>query len=365
MPMAMDSSPLMNALLAWAAGHINCFDNTFTSAASEYRSSALISVASSLPSSYPASQLAETETTLAACLVLCSAEISTCASNGWYDHLMGAKGIIESAVAQCPGGVILRGTECFMRTQDGQWLLRDFAYHDVLGSVTMGCEPLIKGRYWIPGDQPVLDAYVGVGSEILAMISEICCLKTEVDETAVFTGWDEQDDVLQGLLQNSGAWQPFFRIESQLKQWDCLGATNEYLIELAESYRCAALICLYRKARDFFPWDTPRLDELIAEQVRELVALFEIIPYQSMPEGGLLFPVFIAGGETMDNEFIAIIRTRLQGFKAHRGFTHISLAEDVLEELWRLKKRNVTGPDGKPVDWMDILRRRGLKLMLH
>ncbi|RDW60680.1 hypothetical protein BP6252_12063 [Coleophoma cylindrospora] len=355
MPMAMDSQPVLNSLLAWTAGHIKFFDESYSPVASEYRSAALVSLASALPSN------ANPDTTLAACLVLCAAASPT---NHWYDHLQGAKSIIESASMTSPTGTLLTGTECFMQTPDGQWLLRHFAYHDVLGAVAMGTKPLIAGPYWLPRGGFILDAYVGVASEILAMISEICCLTYENKTSQVALEWDNQDWMPEPSLEGFQSWYPLLDLESRITNWECPTTTQEYLVELAESYRLAALICLYRKARDFFPSDTPHINLRISQHVAELVRILESIPYQSMAEGGLLFPLFIAGGETMDDVSISIIRTRLQGLLAHRGFAHTGLSTEILEELWRLKKRDVKSPEGRNVDWLDILKRRGIKLML-
>jgi hypothetical protein len=201
----------------------------------------------------------------------------------------------------------------------------------------MGTEPLLKGAYWLTRNAQALDAFVGIGSEILAMISEICCLKLESDGYQDLALWDDQipDDGNQAT--HFDTWYPLLELESRLTEWTCPAVTQEYISELAETYRYAALVCLFRKARQLFPQDTWHIELRIAQNVAALVGLLGAIPYQSMAEGGLLYPLFIAGGDTMDEVSLALVKTRMQGLLEHRGFAHVALAIEVLEELWRLK----------------------------
>lgn len=355
MPMALESPSVLKSILAWAASHLSGFQVDYEPTALRYGSSALQCLASDL------SDKSKHETNLASCLILCAAASP---SNQWHSHLEGAKAIIETVVATGPGGKTLRGVEYFAQSQDGQWLLRDFSYHDVLGAVSMGREPLIKGKYWLPQDQHVLDACMGLGSGILGILSEICCLKLDSATTAQYEADSEWPEGSRTGVDYS-SWPPFVDIESRLCAWACADGQAEDLVELAESHRLTALVCLYRKMRELFPEDNPNINAEIARLVRDLIQSIEKTSYQSIAEGGLIFPVFIAGGDAPDEDSIAAIRVRMKGLLEHRGFKHIALALDVLEELWRLKQRGVKHPNGLDIDWRDIVDRREIKLMLH
>ncbi|KAJ6008215.1 hypothetical protein N7540_012191 [Penicillium herquei] len=350
--MAMQSTSVLNSILAWSASHMSAFQPSYEKNAIQLSSSALQCLAKDL------SDISKHETSLASCLILCAAASP---SNQWYNHPEGAKTIIETAAAQGPGGKTMRGVEYFKQSQDGQWLLRDFSYHDIVGAVAMGREPLIKGKYWIANGQQFLDACMGLGSEVLEIISEICCLKRE-DLTMALGPYSTELGVYD--TQSYSTWAPFLDIDSRLRAWMCTEGGPEYLAELAECHRLTALLCLYRKMRELFPQELASINSEISVVASLLSQSIEAIPYQSMAEAGLIFPVFMAGGDAEDEASIAMLRTRMQALQGHRGFKYISLALEVLEELWRLKLRKVKRPDGTGIHWRDIVQRREIKLML-
>lgn len=355
MPMALESPSVLRSILAWAAKHLSGFQEGYESTALCHGSAALQCLASELRDTL------RYETNLASCLILSAAASPT---NQWYSHLEGAKTVIETAVATGPGGKTLRGADYFKQSADGQWLLRDFSYHDVLGAVAMGCEPLLKGTYWLPENGRVLDACMGLASPILGLLSEICCLRLDSAITA-------QLEAGQDTCKNCGSrvgyrsWPPFVDIESRLRNWTCADGQPEDLIDLAESHRLTALVCLYRKGRTLFPHESADINLEITRLVGQLIQSIEKIPYQSLAEGGLIFPTFIAGGDAPDETSMASVRARMNGLLGHRGFRHIALALDVLEELWRLKLRKTKNANGLDIDWRDIVDKRKIKLMLH
>jgi hypothetical protein len=302
-------------------------------------------------------------------LVLSATEIVYGDTEHWHHHLKGAKQIIMTAECVGAGGKKLKGPECFAMERYGQWLLRNFAYHDVLGSVTSDEGPLIPGAYWLHDETTILDSYVGVGSEILAMLSDICKL------------YDGSRDHLDPLFaersleiktQRGGAtefWQAADELEFKLQEWICPEAFDEGLIELAESYRGAAFIALYRKQRSrcvnynegrFLPL----IKDKIATAVQKAISNIERIALLSLPECGLLFPLFMVGGDTLEACYIEIVRSRLQLLLENRRFGNIARAIEVLEEFWRLRMTGVKNSQGRDLDWKDILRRKGWRLTL-
>jgi hypothetical protein len=259
-----------------------------------------------------------------------------------------------------------------MRSRDGQWLLRNFAYHDVLGSVTSTEGPLLKGAYWIDDNatETVVDSYVGIGSGVLAILSEICDLDTKMvfstDESSTDSGVEIE------IEPESDFWQIADELESKLQHWQCPECSDSPLVELAEAYRHAAFIALYRKQRSVLT-SQPQLSLgrtlsqitfKLAQAVNSTIVHIQQVPSQSLPECGLLFPLFMVGGDTLDAKNIELVRVRMQRLLKERGFGNIGKAQEVLEELWRLRVTGAKGPEGRELDWMDILRSKGWRLML-
>lgn len=368
LPMAMDSPPLLDSLIAWSSAHLSCFDPSYKITAVEKQSIAFSAVANSLSSNSELDCLRETD--LASCLVLCATEVSLGDTSRWYDHLVGAKHIILPARLQGPGGRIYNGTKAFMNSLDGTWLLRNFAYHDILGSVTTGEEPLLKGDYWIHDNVEVIDAYAGVASRVLALISEASCLPLE--ETKCGKVVEEDGD-----SESSEAYdifQSYRKLEIKIREWTCPPATQKGLVSMAHAYRGAASIHLYRKWRKALQQENspspstadqlPILNSKISIAVGDTLRHISEVQPTSLPECGLLFPLFMAGGDTTDPTHIEIIRVRLKTLLDHRGFRNIKNATDILEELWRLKACGVKNKSGVEVDWVDVIQRTGIKLIL-
>jgi transcriptional activator protein UGA3 len=343
--MAVESPALLSAILAWSSIHLSCYNKSHELTAINHQSSALVALASSLNSR----NSAELDTTLAACLVLCATEIAYGDTDKWYNHMKGAREIIISARIADANGNVLTGPECFIQSKDGEWLLRNFAYHDVLASVTLGRPPLIRGNYWTPNDEVIVDAYVGVGGKLLALMSDISSLIEEDN--------GEHKAELDIISES-------FSLESQLLNWTPPPHAHEILIELAEAYRSTALIHLYRQVRKRFPEGIDVIQEKMKTQVQETIRHVERIPPESLPGCGILFPLFMAGGDATEEAHMQSVQARLQVLEQHRAFGNIKRARDVLEELWRLRIVGMKGQDGRPVDWLDVLQRKQWKLML-
>jgi transcriptional activator protein UGA3 len=267
----------------------------------------------------------------------------------------------------------MRGAECYMRSRDGQWLLRNFAYHDVLGSVTSTEGPLLKGAYWIDDDatETVVDSYVGIGSGVLALLSEICYLDSKTFQMDASIVSEEFDDDIE-VDGDPDFWQKADELEFRLQHWIFPECSDPILVELVEAYRSSAFIALYRKQRSFLT-SQPALGHgrslslincKITQAIEETLVHIQQVPIQSLPECGLLFPLFMVGGETLEAKNIELVRLRVQTLLKDRGFGNIGKAQEVLEELWRLRVTGAKGPKGRELDWMDILKRKGWRLML-
>ncbi|RDW87237.1 hypothetical protein BP5796_02931 [Coleophoma crateriformis] len=382
LPMAMDSLSLQKALMAWSSAHISSYLKSYMVRALEHRSQALQSSAGALARCSHSSSQADIEVMLATGLVLCAMDIVLGDTESWFQHLVGARDIILFACTFNSNGVVLRGPQCF-RGSDSQWLLRNFAYHDIIGSLTTLEPPLIQGSYWSSGDGSIVDSYWGIGTEVLVMLSEVCALNpSEVTEE------DEHEDEAEELSQQqqereqlahdaplpsisaSSFWKDSVRLEAKLQRWQCTNFSNLSLVKLVQAQRSTALIVLHRKQRIYCynnPAQARRLPVItakVAAAVQSSVYHIRRLNLDSRAAGGLLCPLFIAGGDAMESADFEFLRGSLQKMFDRRGFGNIARAIDVLDELWRLRLNGFHGPAGRPVDWIDVLERRGWRLML-
>ncbi|KAF9634718.1 hypothetical protein BFW01_g5613 [Lasiodiplodia theobromae] len=403
LPMATESPMLLNAIIAHSSSHLSLRDKSYEVLALQSRSNALSSLAASLSSTDR-----DPELDLSCCLVLCSMESILGDTSKWYNHLVGASQIIRatSGTMYEDGQLSADQLAQFFNTFEGRWLKRNFAYHDALHTVTMNTRPLISGYYWQSADEEVADSYFGLASRIIYLISEISVLNADMAEaTAAFAkeatqspspasstttgtsptviGEDEakilDDPEIQHvprsdipLPETNGQSQVRSdfssraqRLESELQEWTPPDCQDIHLKAMAETYRNAALIHLYRVLRRHLPDLTPALDRKLAAPVQGIVEAVEKMPVRCLPETTLLFPLFMAGGETNQADQIRIIRQRMVDIINYRHFHNVEVALTVLDELWRLRAGNTTPGNGqRRVDWVDVLARRRWRLAL-
>ncbi|KAK0640484.1 hypothetical protein DIS24_g9310 [Lasiodiplodia hormozganensis] len=403
LPMATESPMLLNAIIAHSSSHLSLRDKSYEVLALQSRSNALSSLAASLSSTDR-----DPELDLSCCLVLCSMESILGDTSKWYNHLVGASQIIRatSGTMYEDGQLSADQLAQFFNTFEGRWLKRNFAYHDALHTVTMNTRPLISGYYWQSADEEVADSYFGLASRIIYLISEISVLNADMAEaTAAFAkeatqspspasstttgtsptviGEDEakilDDPEIQHVPRSdiplpetngqSQARSDFSsraqRLEIELQEWTPPDCQDIHLKAMAETYRNAALIHLYRVLRRHLPDLTPALDRKLAAPVQGIVEAVEKMPVRCLPETTLLFPLFMAGGETNQADQIRIIRQRMVDIINYRHFHNVEVALTVLDELWRLRAGNTTPGNGqRRVDWVDVLARRRWRLAL-
>lgn len=360
LPMAMESPTLGNALVAWSAGHLALRDNRYRSTALEARSHALRSLAKSLP----AHGSAAGEINAATGLVLMTSEVCLGYPTEWYRHLIGVKNIIMSTRSSSSPGPELHGPEALKRSSEGQWILRNFAYHDILGSVTLGKQPLI-GSYFLQDLSNTMDTYLGVGFGILVIISDI----SSIEEGCLVHGYMRPHEPDTSVPDH------FSSIERRLKAWVCPPGANPALISLAYAYRSSALIYLYRRtlsglrlhrllSRRRYQDCVSALGLAIQAEVSTILQHTASIPVSGIVESALLFPLFIAGGETTDRSHMNIIRFRMKGMLDKRDFSNIQQALGVLEEIWEKRNAAKYGDEDCDMYWRDIVDRQKGGLLL-
>lgn len=361
--MAIEDMPLLDMLIAWASSHLSLCDDSHHVRALEHRSTAIKSFASSLSTS-PQSP----EISLAGCLVFCSMSAILGDTAAWHNHLDGAAQIIRSAHVNSDSD----GLAAISRTYEGRWLLRNFAYHDILMSVTLDREPLIAGQYWITESKTVIDSYFGLASEPIALLSSISSLNGDMVRHQRRSHSNDSGNSMSPPITREDESSPVptqnfsaraYRIELELQNWKCTASQDPCLVSLAETYRSAALIHLYRSIRRHVPGTGSEIDKKISHQCSAIVHHASNMPLKCLPECTLLFPLFMAGGETASKADIQFIRQRLHHIATFRRFQNAASALSVLEELW-FQHTSFSGPMGQLLDWSDILNRRNWKLAL-
>ncbi|KAK8213976.1 fungal-specific transcription factor domain-containing protein [Phyllosticta capitalensis] len=401
LPMATESQLLLNAIIAHSSSHLSMRDKSYEILALQSRCTALNSLSSSL-----ASPNRDSELDLSCCLVLCSMESILGDTSKWYQHLLGASQIMRSSSASPfgQGQLSAQDLSAAFNSFEGRWLKRNFAYHDVMAAVALNGRPLIPGYYWKPDAGDVVDSYFGLGSKLIYLISEISVLNADMNEsTASISGTsgtsctskssspessasshspDEVDQVadqmadymdIETLPRDDRENSPVptsdfstraYLLETELQEWTPPDCQDIHLVAMAEAYRNAALIHLYRVLRQHLPDLTPTLDRKIEAPVKAIIENVEKMPIRCLPETSILFPLFMAGGEAESPEHIRAIRQRLQDVLHYRHFHNVEVSLAVLDELWRLRSGTKSGPGQKRIDWLDVLARRKWKLSL-
>ncbi|RSL72934.1 hypothetical protein CEP53_000964 [Fusarium sp. AF-6] len=174
------------------------------------------------------------------------------ATDSWYPHLAGA----AAALTQGPNSPS-DPKQAVQVTFEGRWLLRNFAYHDVMMSVSMNCPPLVRGFYWATEDDSLPDPYFGFASRLLFLVSETSVLNADFVEA--------------NNLSRTGQTRAR-NIEDELQKWVCPSSeVGTPLALLGEAYRNAALIHLYRALRRHVSGYTAVLQAKINSCVQAIV----------------------------------------------------------------------------------------------
>ncbi|VTT68805.1 unnamed protein product [Fusarium fujikuroi] len=227
---------LAKALIAYSSGHMSHSDPSYTTVSLAARSRALCELSATISRQDQTASV--TETALSACLILLTSEVCLGSHQSWYNHLIGAKHLIACAQRQA-GGSLVKGAQALRLTSEGRWILRNFAYHDIIGSVTLGTKPLLFPDY-LRDTTHEFDSYLGVASQVLIYIGQITCL--DLSTTYVEVGVHPSRNYLS--------------VEHDVESWKCPAGTPSNFQAVAHAYRGAALIYLYRKMRRHLEADT-------------------------------------------------------------------------------------------------------------
>ncbi|KAF2092789.1 C6 zinc finger domain-containing protein [Rhizodiscina lignyota] len=281
-------------------------------------------------------------TNLASAIMLASLEIMSpntfALQISWQNHLTIAREMIFA-----------RGGPQSVHKKDkvSYFLSRWFAYLDVLGSLSGSKNDWpLSSNYWSTDggeieDDFQIDCLMGFTSRcvsILARIAELAksCEKERIDvDGNVNHEWRPSGDVVtqaeelkrqlqegRGHVSKACTHRRANISESEMA-WDSLEiyATNE-------AFHWAGLIHLTRRVLG-----RPASDPEVQNAVREIIGALYKVRRGSTAESCLLFPMFTAGCDALDNGQRGKIMERLRSVEAY-GMTHVKKARRLMEKVW-------------------------------
>ncbi|KAF4806900.1 Zinc cluster transcription factor CZF1 [Colletotrichum siamense] len=366
LPMAFECPSLMYALAASSSAHLALQDDIFQVRALQHRGNAMAELKSSITKGSLTREMR-----LATTLVLCSMESISSGIDDWIHHLSGAAACLNECnnmdTASSIDGQALIGDDikALSQTYEGRWLLRNFAYHDIIMSVSLNCKPHLAGDYWLSSeDYDVADPYFGHAAEIIHLIGETSHLNQDfsmASQEATLSS-NTLSGVSDATALTAGLCCKARRLETKLQDWKCPSRSQDAsLIILADAYRHAALIYLYRVLRKHITSHPESLESNLSESVTAICKISREIPKGCYAETSMIFPLFMAGGEATSQVEIVTIREGFASLNHRRRFRNVDACVSVLEEVW---KCTGAGSGRFKMDWMDIARTRGWKLAL-
>lgn len=339
LPMAIVDPPLLYALFAYASVHSNAAtakDPDTTDARREYENQVARGVAEAIKRN------AVTETTVACALVISTTEVVAGDTSRWLLHLQGAGHLVNHL-----------GPSRLLRTNDGKFLLRYFAYHDIMASLSTGRRTLLEGVYWVEEVEAIVesaDSFMGLGHHIFRHLPEICAF---VEDTADLDTSSCADRRAREALRAEDMAQAL-RTQDLRLRIDRDDGNNDALLHHAEAFRFASLLYLYRHLLRFSDASAVyklRMDDCL----RHILQHAAQVPENLFCEMGLLFPLFMAGivsgGDNAAKEYV---QRRLIGIEEWTKFKHVKRTRELLELLWEENR----------TDWENVLLELDWKLSL-
>jgi hypothetical protein len=331
LPMAMDDLALLYALFTYASVHLSITAHqTAVSATAqlEYQSEAARTLSEDI------GRNTVSDSSIACALICCAADFTNGDTERWILHLRGAGQLIS----------MRGGAERLGQTSDGRFLLRNFAYHDILSAVSSGGRPHMNGVYWNRDSEPSMDALMGIADGLFGLISEVCTLIADVKDSLL------SEDLTCDHISRGETLAHRLRVQLCTPPTPSAGADWLTLSYHAEAYRYASLLLLYHLMSDLSP---VYLIE-ISECVEKIVYYASVIPPDSTADAGLVFPLFMAGVGAVFGGPIDFIRERLNSIYNRTKFGHIAKVLELLENMWSMGR----------TDWVVLLDELGWKISL-
>lgn len=265
---------------------------------------------------------AVTETTVACALVISTAEVIRGDTSRWLLHLQGAGHLVNHL-----------GTPRLLQTTDGAFLLRYFAYHDIMASLSTRRRTLVNGVYWVQDVDATVDSadsFMGLAHHIFRHLTDVCAF---VSDTSDLDSSSCSDRRSRDALRAEDMAQAL-RAQDLHLQVDPTDSHIGALIHHAEAFRFAALFYLYRHLLRFC--DAGAVYRLRMEDcARQIIRHVSQVPSNLFCEIGLLFPLLMAGiGSGGDANTTQYIKNRLTCIETWTKFKHVGRARELLQLLW-------------------------------
>lgn len=342
LPMAFVDPSLLHALFSYASAHLAHFDAASgptipvtPQARLEFESQVTRGIAEAITKN------AVSETTVASALVISTSEVIGGDTSRWLLHLEGAGHLINHL-----------GPSKLRRTTDGAFLLRYFAYHDIMASLSTRRRTMVDGAYWVKDFDAVrsADSFVGLGHHIFRHMAAACDF---IVDTADVDLSESSERRAQEILRAEDMAQAL-RLQDLHIQVDPTDSHTDALVHHAEAFRFAALFYLYRHLLRFS--DTDAVYKLrMRDCVTQILHHVAQVRSNLCLEIGLLFPLFMAGvGGSDDAGSVEYVQERLTCIEAWTKFRHVARARELLQMLW----------DSGRTDWEAMLQELGWTLSL-
>jgi hypothetical protein len=317
LPMAIDDSSLLYALFTYASIHLPS-SGPIPAITPLMRLKFETQAARGLSDAIRRNSVSEG--TIACALICSTAEVVSGDTKKWLLHLQGAGHLLNQ----------LGGPKRLLRSSDGRFLLRNFAYHDIMAAFSTGGQPRFRGIYWLDDSRlNSPDCLIGLAHEIIGHMSDICYFIANTKDQDSTVPYPKIDVIQQGeALAQSLRSQPL-SICTTLNP-----SEMESLRHHAESYRFAALLHLYRFLSPFAA-KSDAYSSQMTECIQNIMEHVYQMPSNIACEVGLVFPLFMAGVNAADDEAKSTyIRSRLENIESWTKFEHVARARELLESLW-------------------------------
>ena len=344
LPAAADDAAIMQGLLALAASHFAKVKDDDMQVALEKGNlhgkaidmqAARLGLLTSNPTRR--SRLRETEMALISSLMLCLFEICDGSGNSSsHDHLHVAREVMKKAafdfnVPDDEVGTITKEMDPF--------LIEFFVYHDALASVTEDQDPMLSSFKREAAKSSESNPFsVSSNDGLYNLIAKISSYAKRVEAA----GEDHRGEI---LCEAVDIWQG-------LDRWTPESTDFESKV-VGELYQSALFIWLYSIT---FP------DGIAQESVQQVVrtAITRFDDVQSSAMSCLLFPLFVVGCATIDQNQRSTINHHFERVSAWSRLGNIKLAQEVVHQVW--SQHDVGMP--RSWNWMQQLRSQGVNFLV-
>ncbi|KAK2033493.1 hypothetical protein LX32DRAFT_73146 [Colletotrichum zoysiae] len=312
-PMVTENAMVRHALLALSACHLARVYPVFRQDLLLHRSLAMQALRSDLV--YPDSP----EGGLVTTLLLCLTEICEGDSRTWALHLFGAKALLDHIDADSLG------------KQPLQSMVELYNYLCCVTSATSDdVPPMLENNL---SDDAAIHPLFGAAAHLYAILPSISQLGKDVA-----LGLSPAQD-LQLRAQD---------VELTIQSWAPLEATgsSRYLVEIraaAFATQWALILRLSQITKKLLNSDLK-----IKKATNNILSAISLIRPGSEVEAHILFPLFMAGVGSVTKPNRLSVEYRLKIMETTVGFGNVSVAHNLLDELWRRSN------EGKAVDWEDL-----------